>query len=369
MNDAMWKLKRALNNALKSAYVNLLWIYSTLLGRTAVILLLVLFVIVVGSSLIFYHIEHRTLFEAIYWAIITITTVGYGDIVPTTTEGRLLAMVVAISGFAGLTAALSVATHFIVEKTIKEKEGELRVRGTRIMVVGSSPACAMIALQLIKEVGKRGRIVWVTSYETPEKYVMRAREGGVVIVRGSLTEVDTYLRGGIETVKDVIICGKNDKEGLSSLVILRTLSGRSIYPPKIIFIVYSKRAERIALQELGVDVVISMRSIGHLFKESLVDPTSAMFLSALSEDHPKLVEIVVMKYGKIMVAKMGHRLYILGRKEYLTANDISKIISEKKKKSVYVVARVMGLDNVEPLRPGDYVSPNDILVAVEFDEY
>ncbi|NPA85195.1 MAG: hypothetical protein GXO07_04220 [Crenarchaeota archaeon] len=367
MSELTWRLRRALDAALKSIYIHALWVYSTLLGRTAVVLLLTLFFIVMTSAFMFYHLENTNFFTAIYWAIITITTVGYGDVVPQSFQGRLLAMAVAISGFAGLTAALSMATHAIMEKAIKEKEGELKVKGTRIMIVGSSPACALIAVQLIADVGKRGRIVWVTSYDTPEKYVARARESGVVIVRGSLTEVDTYVRGGIETAREVIICGRNDKEGLSSLVVLRTLSGKSIYPPKIIFIAYNKRAERIATQEFGVDVVISMRSIGHLFKESLADPTAAMFLSALSEEHPKLVEIIIHRYAKITVAKMGHRIYLLGRREYMTANEVSEAISRKRKKQVYVVAKVVGLDNVEPLRPGDYVGPNDILVAVEFD--
>ncbi len=362
------RVKRTIDVALKTVYVHSLWVYSTLLGRTTVILLISLVAIVLGSAFAFFHLEGTNFFTAIYWAIITITTVGYGDVVPHTFQGRILAMVVAVSGFAGLTAALSVATHAIVERAIKEKEGEISVKGTRIMVVGSSSACLLVVLQLLREVGRRGRLVWVTSYETPEKYLMRAREAGAVIVRGSLTDVDTYLRAGIETVRDVIICGRDDKEGLSALVVVRTLSARSLYPPRVIFVAHTKRAERVAFQELGADVVISVRSIGHLFMESLTDPTAAMFLSALSEEHPKLVEISIQRIGKVVVAKMGHKLYILGRKEHYMANEISEIISKRRKRAVYVVAKVVGLENLEPLRPSDYVEPNDILIAVEFDQ-
>jgi voltage-gated potassium channel len=38
-------------------------------------------------------IEELTFFDAFYWSIITAGTVGYGDIVPFTTAGRLLAIV------------------------------------------------------------------------------------------------------------------------------------------------------------------------------------------------------------------------------------------------------------------------------------
>ncbi|ABU82068.1 potassium channel family protein [Ignicoccus hospitalis] len=352
----------------KSLYVHTLWWYSILFSRTSVIIAFVLITIVVISSIIFHHVEHKSLFEAIYWAIITVTTVGYGDVVPTSFQGRLLALALALSGFAGLTAALSIATHFIVEKAIREREGELTVKGTRIMIVGSSSACAYIATHLIREVGKRGRIVWVTSYDTPEKYVIKAREASVVIVKGSLTEVDTYVRGGIETASDIVICGKNDKEGLSSLAVIRSLMGKSLYPPRLIFIAHTKRAEKLAYQEFGADVVVALDSLGYLFKESLTDPTAAMFLSALSEEHPRLVEVNLFKKGGLLLAKIANNVYVLGRKERLTAHELSDALSKKRKKKIYVVAKVFGLNEVVPLRPGDYLEPHDVAVAVEFED-
>ncbi|KAH3817278.1 hypothetical protein DPMN_118811 [Dreissena polymorpha] len=55
----------------------------------------------VSSSLI-YFIEPRERIAAIsdgaYWAVITLTTVGYGDITPVTGPGRLLASILAICG-------------------------------------------------------------------------------------------------------------------------------------------------------------------------------------------------------------------------------------------------------------------------------
>jgi hypothetical protein len=40
----------------------------------------------------------RTPFDGIYWAVCTVTTVGYGDVVPVTTEGRLVAIALMIAG-------------------------------------------------------------------------------------------------------------------------------------------------------------------------------------------------------------------------------------------------------------------------------
>lgn len=65
--------------------------------------------------------------DAIWWALSTITTVGYGDIYPVTTEGRFIAGILMFTGIA-LFGSISA---FIISKTIlptevRDHEGEMR---------------------------------------------------------------------------------------------------------------------------------------------------------------------------------------------------------------------------------------------------
>lgn len=52
---------------------------------------------------------------AIYWSIVTMTTVGYGDLAPTTVSGKLLASIVMILGYSIIAVPTGIVTAEIVE--------------------------------------------------------------------------------------------------------------------------------------------------------------------------------------------------------------------------------------------------------------
>lgn len=63
--------------------------------------LAVLYVLI--SALIIFNVEpesFNTFFDAVYWATVSLTTVGYGDIYPTTVIGRTVAMISSVFGIA-----------------------------------------------------------------------------------------------------------------------------------------------------------------------------------------------------------------------------------------------------------------------------
>lgn len=80
-------------------------------------------VIMFGGADLFHAFEHgvnenvHSFFDSIWWAMVTITTVGYGDIAPVTTGGRVVSMVLMMLGigFLGLTTGL-VARALVVNK-------------------------------------------------------------------------------------------------------------------------------------------------------------------------------------------------------------------------------------------------------------
>jgi voltage-gated potassium channel len=79
----------------------------------------------VGAGTIAHLIDRRdfhTYGDGIWWAIVTIPTVGYGDIVPTTTWGRILGSVVIIFGVTFLSFLVAIVTSIFVDSNRSELE-------------------------------------------------------------------------------------------------------------------------------------------------------------------------------------------------------------------------------------------------------
>jgi voltage-gated potassium channel len=59
----------------------------------------------------------HSLFDSFWWAMVTVTTIGYGDIYPVTTEGRIIAMALMLIGIGTLgTATATIASNLLTTK-------------------------------------------------------------------------------------------------------------------------------------------------------------------------------------------------------------------------------------------------------------
>lgn len=78
------------------------------------------------SALVVFNVEPQTFdsfFDAIYWATVSLTTVGYGDIYPVSTAGQIITMLSEVLGIAIVALPASIITAGYLEE-IKEKKGE-----------------------------------------------------------------------------------------------------------------------------------------------------------------------------------------------------------------------------------------------------
>ena len=84
---------------------------------------------IIGGGIAFADIEkaqHLSVFDGVWWATVTITTVGYGDLYPKTTGGRILAMGVMVIGI----SMIGVVTASLAQALIR-REGSRSQRALR----------------------------------------------------------------------------------------------------------------------------------------------------------------------------------------------------------------------------------------------
>ena len=81
-------------------------------------------VVVAGTLIrVFDSKEFHSFGDAFWWALQTVTTVGYGDIVPKDVIGRIIGAVVMLQGIAFITVVTAVITSIFVERAHRERLG------------------------------------------------------------------------------------------------------------------------------------------------------------------------------------------------------------------------------------------------------
>ena len=93
----------------------------------AVLILIIVYIFV--SAMLVFQLEpdlFSTFFDALYWATISITTIGYGDISPVTSIGRMITMISALMGMAVIALPTGIITAaYMNEITRKKSKYEL----------------------------------------------------------------------------------------------------------------------------------------------------------------------------------------------------------------------------------------------------
>lgn len=94
------------------------------------IYLLILFSVMALGTIGFMIVEERSLLDALYYSIVTISTVGYGDIHPVSQTGKFLAVVLIITGVGTFLGVIANATEIMLSR----REQKARIEKLNIVI-------------------------------------------------------------------------------------------------------------------------------------------------------------------------------------------------------------------------------------------
>ena len=237
-------------------------------------LLFLLFFIMMTAGIAIYVFEEdknpniTSLFDAFYWALVTISTVGYGDIAPVTTQGRMISILIIISGIAMISFVTSVIVSAFSEKLDVLKENriieELNRKESFFIICGYGQMTKMFLRQ-----AKNLRDNYVILDKDPEA-VSRAIKDGYQAINEDASRYDVLAKFNHKHAKITILSLMNND--IENIYI--ALNARAISPKiKVIARATDEKMQKKYLLA-GVDhVLLPAKVTGMMLLTAITRPT------------------------------------------------------------------------------------------------
>lgn len=242
-------------------------------------------------------------FDAVYWALITISTVGYGDIVPITPEGKFVTLILIINGFLVIAVSTSIVTTGLSERmeSIKHSrvENEVKKLDDYIIVCGFN----VMANNLIEEFKKIHQKCLVI--DLSERKIKKAKEKDILALKGDATNMD-FLESILiqNSAKTIIALTDDDATNFSIVLGSRTLNSDI----KIVSLVNNEEVEN-KLKLAGADFIINPNQINaFVASEYIGQPVAFEAIDGilLNEDISAEVDEIEIISGMNVIGKKIH---------------------------------------------------------------
>lgn len=215
--------------------------------------------------------------DALYMTLITITTVGFGEIIPLNGAARVLTMVLIVGGVGSATYAALTAAEFVVEGHLghiierRRMSREIDALEGHTIVCGFGRVGRHLAEQLDRE--DKGFVV----IDNDEGKAPAIAELGYLYVRGDATEEAALLEAGLERAGAVVACVNTDADN-----VLLTLTAKGLNPGVTVIARTKADENEGKLRRAGADRVIAPATIGgRRIAQILTRPAVADFLDGL----------------------------------------------------------------------------------------
>lgn len=206
--------------------------------------------------------------DALYMTVITITTVGFGEVRPLTAEARIFTMFLIISGVGTGAWAASNAIEVILGQTFWISVQRRRIKDMTKHIRDHYIVCGWgrLGRQITRDLDARGEPYVVV--DTDDGLETELLEDRVPHVLADATDEDTLMEAGVERARGLVAALDSDANN-----VMAVLTARDLKPDLLIVARANSETSESRLRRAGADRVVTPETIGgHRLALALLRP-------------------------------------------------------------------------------------------------
>lgn len=207
----------------------------------------------------------KTPIEALYFTVVTISTVGYGDIVPVTDLGRIFTIILIISGLSIFLSAITVLSgDFLSARVERLYSGLSRVERrhlkNHIVLIGYEATNQLVAERLKEQ--RRNFIIVTVDKLTADSL----REKGYIAYLADYTNKEDMQKFMLEKASDIVVDIHDSSKTIYVVLVVKKLAKHV----RVSVVVQSPEAEA-HLADLEIDSLVNPTTIAADMMTKLLD--------------------------------------------------------------------------------------------------
>jgi voltage-gated potassium channel len=201
--------------------------------------------------------------RACWWGLVTLTTVGYGDVVPVTILGRLVGIGLMVIGFISLSLVTATIASVFIERKFRQERGLEAIKTAQhILILGWPEDAEALLDQLVKRLPPTISVVLINKVPPEQMDPIKERfpENTVFFLRGDYSREEILLKANVRgAIKAIILADRQPGETAAQVdqrTLFTALTLKAIHPKIRILAELLQSENRSYLERAGAEEVL-----------------------------------------------------------------------------------------------------------------
>jgi voltage-gated potassium channel len=201
--------------------------------------------------------------EGLWWALVTVTTVGYGDITPKTVAGRLVGAALMVGGLVSFSLVTATVASIFIERKFRRERGLEQIKKTNhLLVLGWHYDGETLLDQLLLRFPPTAAVVLVNQLPPEKMEGIRAKypNNEIFLVWGDYSREEVLGRANVRSAfKAIILAGRQEGETAADVdqrTLITALTLKSLNPKIRIIAELLRPENKSYLERAGAEQIL-----------------------------------------------------------------------------------------------------------------